>query len=149
MNTKILTEVFSETDLTYIQQLDERQRRLYCATRAINIGKHGVAAVCASIHISKNTIYRGIPKYNPIKYKLFAHITRSWSGVPLLSAEYACKKANETTTSKGLVVVASINSKEYQTQRTLDESYVSERQKRIIFDEQLPKWNYVVRCKSA
>jgi hypothetical protein len=41
------------------------------------------------------------------------------------------------------------NSKEYQTQRTLDESYESERQKRIIFDEQLPKWNYVVRCKSA
>lgn len=43
MNTKILAEVFSETDLTYIQQLDERQRRQYCATRAINIGKHGVA----------------------------------------------------------------------------------------------------------
>lgn len=64
MNTKILAEVFSETDLTYIQQLDERQRRLYCATRAINIGKHGVAAVCASIHISKNTIYRGIRKLN-------------------------------------------------------------------------------------
>ena len=76
MNTKILAEVFSETDLTYIQQLDERQHRLYCATRAISIGKHGVAG-------------------------------------------------------------------------TLDESYVSERQKRIIFDEQLPKWNYVVRCKSA
>lgn len=55
MNTKILAEVFSETDLTYIQQLDERQRRLYCATRAINIGKHGVADVCASIHISKNS----------------------------------------------------------------------------------------------
>ena len=64
MNTKILTKVFSETDLTYIQQLDERQRRLYCATRAINIGKHGVAAVCASIHISKNTIYRGIRELN-------------------------------------------------------------------------------------
>ena len=47
MNTKILAEVFSETDLTYIQQLDERQYRLYCATRAISIGKHGVAAVCA------------------------------------------------------------------------------------------------------
>ena len=64
MNTKILTKVFSETDLTYIQQLDERQRRLYCATRAINIGKHGVAAMCASIHISKNTIYRDIRKLN-------------------------------------------------------------------------------------
>ena len=59
MNPKILAEVFSETDLTYIQQLDERQRRLYCATRAINLGKHGVVAVCTSIHISKNTIYRG------------------------------------------------------------------------------------------
>ena len=88
-------------------------------------------------------------KYNPIEHRLFAHITRAWSGVPLLSAEYACKKANETTTSKGLVVIAFINSKEYQTQRTLDESYESERQRRIIFDEQLPKWNYVVRCKSA
>ena len=64
MNTKILAEVFSETDLTYIQQLDERQYRLYCATRAISIGKHGVAAVCASIHISKNTIYRGIRELN-------------------------------------------------------------------------------------
>ena len=50
--------------MTYIQQLDERQCRLYCATRAINIGKHGVAAVCASIHISKNTIYRGIRELN-------------------------------------------------------------------------------------
>ena len=67
----------------------------------------------------------------------------------MLSAEYACKKGDETTTSKGLVGVASINSKEYKTQRTLDESYASERQKRIIFDEQLTKWNYFVRCKSA
>ena len=405
MNTKILAEVFSKTDLTYIQQLDERQRRLYCATRAIQIGKHGVAAVCASIRIARNTVYKGIrelkhkttlpkksvrasgggrkpileehpeyltlfdeivqnrtaglpqndsvrwldvsptqiiqvfqehdinisayivhemiklrgfkkrsfhkpqtlkevenrdaqfkvveatwascasqgipvlsidtkkkemlgnfkragkvfsqhelaaldhdfasfsngtivphgiydvernvgyltigkshdtaefvcdniariwkdylqweypdataicilcdgggsnsashhifkqelvklaatlgldiiivhyppycSKYNPIEHRLFAHITRSWSGVPLLSAEYACMKANETTTSKGLVVIASINSKEYQTQRTLDESYESERLKRIVFDERLPKWNYVVRCKSA
>ena len=80
-------------------------------------------------------------KYNPIEHRLFAHITRSWSGVPLLSAEYACKKSNETTTSKGLVVIASINSKEYQTQRTLDESYESERLKRIVFDERLPKWS--------
>ncbi len=88
-------------------------------------------------------------KFNPIEHNLFAHITRAWSGVPLLSAEYACKKANETTTSKGLVVNASINTNVYQTQRTLDDSYMSERQKRIIFDELLPKWNYIVRCKSA
>lgn len=63
-------------------------------------------------------------KYNPIEHKLFAHITRSWNGVPLLPAEYACKKANKTTTSKELVVVASINSKEYQTQRTLDKWFI-------------------------
>ena len=44
-------------------------------------------------------------KYNQIEHKLFAHITKSWSGVPLLSAEYACRKANETTTSKGLVLL--------------------------------------------
>ncbi|MQN60498.1 hypothetical protein [Segatella copri] len=50
--------------MIYIQQLDERLRRLYCTTRAIIIGKHGVAAVRASIHISKNIIYRGIRKVN-------------------------------------------------------------------------------------
>lgn len=64
MNTKILAEVFSETDLKFIQQLDERQHRLYCATKTINIGKHGVTAVCNSIYISKNTIYRGFRELN-------------------------------------------------------------------------------------
>lgn len=109
-------------------------------------------SLCVTTSLELDIIIAHYPpycsKYNPIEHKLFAHITRSWSGVPLLYAEYACRKANETTTSKGLVV-ATINSKEYQTQTTLDESYVSERQKRIRVDKQLPKWNYVVRCKSA
>ncbi len=59
------------------------------------------------------------------------------------------KKASETTTSKGLVVYAAVNSKEHQTQRTIGESYESEREKRIVFDKLLPKWNYVVKCKSG
>ncbi len=38
MNTKILAEVFSKTDLTYIQQLDERQRRwTSCVHRGIPV----------------------------------------------------------------------------------------------------------------
>lgn len=116
-----------------------------------HIFKHELMKLAASLGLDIIMVHYPpyCSKYNPIEHRLFAHIRRAWSGIPLLSAEYACEKANQTTTSKGLVVYASINSKEYQTQRTLDESYESERQKRIIFDKQLPKWNYVVRCKSA
>jgi len=36
---------------------------------------------------------------------------------------------------------AAVNSKEYQTQRTIGESYESERKGRIVFGKLLPKWN--------
>ena len=53
--------------------------------------------------------------------------TRSWSGAPLLS------------------IVATINQRTYETKRPIKESYESEKSKRIIFDDELPKWNYLIR----
>jgi len=85
-------------------------------------------------------------KYNPIEHRLFAHITRSWSGVPLLSVEQACRKAGETKTSKGLTVYATINSKNHETNRPVDSTFESDKSKMIIFDDKLPKWNYLVKA---
>lgn len=38
-------------------------------------------------------------KYNPIEHRMFAPITRSWSGAPLLSVEMARQRAASTKTS--------------------------------------------------
>jgi len=84
-------------------------------------------------------------KYNPIEHRLFSQITRSWSGAPLLSIEDAARRAAETTTSKGLTVYVDINTKTYEIQRPVDESYDKELKHRVIFQDNLPKWNYLVK----
>lgn len=84
-------------------------------------------------------------KYNPIEHRLFSQITRSWSGAPLLSIEDAVRRAAETTTSKGLTVYVDINTKTYDIQRPIDESYERDRRRRIIPMDSLPRWNYLVK----
>ena len=81
-------------------------------------------------------------KFNPIEHRLFAAISRSWSGAPLLSARDAKKRAESTTTSKGLTVHVDINDREYETKRKVGETYKDEVARRIVFDTKLPKWNY-------
>ena len=81
-------------------------------------------------------------KFNPIEHRLFAAISRSWSGASLMSARDAKKRAESTTTSKGLTVHVDINDKEYETKRKVGETYKDEVARRIVFDTKLPKWNY-------
>lgn len=81
-------------------------------------------------------------KFNPIEHRLFAAISRSWSGAPLLSVENAKKRAESTTTSKGLTVHVDINERVYETKRKVGETYKDDVAKRIVFDTKLPKWNY-------
>ena len=85
-------------------------------------------------------------KYNPIEHRMFAPITRSWSGAPLLSVEMARQRAASTKTSKGLKVYATINDKSYETKRPIESTFESDKQKYIIFDDCLPKWNYLVKA---
>ena len=84
-------------------------------------------------------------KYNPIEHCMFGPISRSWSGAPLLTIEDAKIRAENTVTRKGLSIIATINQRTYETKRTIGESYESEKSSRIIFDETLPKWNYVIK----
>jgi transposase len=84
-------------------------------------------------------------KFNPIEHRLFSHITRSWSGAPLLSVEDAAKRAAGTTTSKGLTVKVDINVKMYEIQRPIDKEYQKRVEKRIVFYQKIPKWNYLIK----
>ena len=84
-------------------------------------------------------------KYNPIEHCIFGPITRSWSGAPLLSVEDARKRAKATVTKKGLSIIATINQRTYETKRSLEKSYESQKSKRIVFDDEYPRWNYLIR----
>lgn len=83
-------------------------------------------------------------KHNPIEHRLFSQITRSWNGSPLTSALNACKRAANTVTKTGLKVYSYISRKQYETKRALRDSLKEEISRRIIFDDKLPDWNYLI-----
>lgn len=84
-------------------------------------------------------------KFNPIEHRLFSQITRSWSGAPILDMQDAVSRAAKTTTSKGLTVYVNINNKNYDIQRTIDKSYGRKLKTQIVFQQKLPKWNYLIK----
>ena len=84
-------------------------------------------------------------KYNPIEHCMFGPLTRSWLGAPLMSIEDARRRAEATVTKKGLSIIATVNQRTYETKRPISESYESDSRKRINFDDELPKLNYLVK----
>ncbi|MGM9768105.1 MAG: hypothetical protein ACI3Z0_06550 [Candidatus Cryptobacteroides sp.] len=84
-------------------------------------------------------------KFNPIEHRLFSQITRSWSGVPLMSLQNAADWAAMITIKKGLKVHVHINSKTYDIKRPIDESYQKRLARQGVFAQELGKWNYLVK----
>ena len=84
-------------------------------------------------------------KFNPIEHRLFSQITRSWSGAPLLSVEDAANRAADTTTKKGLKVYVDVVDQIYGIKRTLDDDYERKLRWKVVFDPNLPKWNYLIK----
>lgn len=81
-------------------------------------------------------------KYNPIEHRLFPHLQRSWEGVLFSDYEIIKERAEQTTTQRGLKVVAWINEKLYQSGRKYSADF--KETMTIAFDELLPKWNYQI-----
>ena len=53
-------EVLSDIDVTLVSQLNEREKRLFLATRASHLGRHGVKLVAMASGVDRKTIYKGI-----------------------------------------------------------------------------------------
>lgn len=81
-------------------------------------------------------------KYNPIEHRLFPHLQHSWDGVLFSDYQVIKERVEKTTTKTGLKVVAWINEKVYQSGRKYSENF--KETMKIVFDETLPKWNYVI-----
>ena len=80
-------------------------------------------------------------KYNPIEHRLFPHVTRACQGVIFKSVELVKELMAKTNTASGLRVTVNIIDKVYQTGRKATDQFTEKMP--IVFDEYLPKWNYV------
>jgi len=84
-------------------------------------------------------------KYNPIEHRLFSQITRAWQGVPFYNIQFVKELTDDTTTRTGLMVYSHINTKKYLTKRTVDTQFKNDFNNQIIFDDNIPKWNYLIK----
>ncbi len=81
-------------------------------------------------------------KYNPIEHRLFPHVTRALSGFMLDSVQTVKRLIEQRAKTKtGLKVVVNIIHKVYETGKKASKEFLDNIP--IVFDEFLPKWNYV------
>lgn len=81
-------------------------------------------------------------KWNPIEHRVFPHVTRSLSGVPLNSIDEAKKRIESTKTKTGLTVAVAVIKKKYQKGKKAAKDFM--KHMKISFGDSLPKLNYTI-----
>jgi hypothetical protein len=116
----------SSRRLTFKEQLQRVVDRIDCAIRVAHYPP-------------------GCSKYNPIEHRVFPHVTRSAKGVLLQSLEMYRDLVRGTATSNGLRVFVRALRGLYEKGKAAIVQSAS--QLRILFDDHLPLWNYLVLPK--
>jgi hypothetical protein len=86
-------------------------------------------------------------KYNPIEHRLFPHVTRACAGIVFRCVELVERLVARTATSTGLWVTVDVLDRVYETGLKVAADFKATM--RIVFDEVLPKWNYVAKAAAA
>ncbi len=81
-------------------------------------------------------------KWNPIEHRVFPHVTRSLSGVPLNTIDEAKEKIGLSKTKTGLTVVVDIISKTYQLGKQVAKDFMDSI--KIKCEKSLPQFNYTI-----
>ena len=79
-------------------------------------------------------------KWNPVEHRVFPHMTRAMQGVVFSSHELVKDLIETTSTKTGLQVIAHIVAKGYEIGKKVTDDFKDTM--RILFDENLGKWNY-------
>jgi hypothetical protein len=82
----------------------------------------------------------GCSKYDPIEHRFFPHVTRACQGVVFTTLQLVQKKMAETCTEPGLRATVDILPGNYPIGEKPPANY--KKNMRIVFDEELPAWNY-------
>jgi hypothetical protein len=94
-----------------------------------------------AIHVSH--LPPGTSKWNKIEHRLFSFISINWRGRPLRTYETVVNLIGNTTNSRGLVVRASIDRRNYPTGKKVSAKEM--RALNIEPDDFHGDWNYVIR----
>jgi len=88
----------------------------------------------------------GTSKWNKIEHRLFSFITSNWRGRPLVSHQTIVNLIASTTTRKGLIVKAALDTNQYETKiKVTDEQLERLRLQRHKFHGD---WNYTLSPRS-
>ena len=88
----------------------------------------------------------GKAKFNKIEHRLFCLISNNWRGRPLESIETVLNLIRHTTSTTGLRVYASLDETVYETK--IDTNQDMLRRTLVVFDDDLPLWNYTIYPES-
>ena len=103
--------------------------------------QHFVDKVGVSVRVTHYPPYTS--KWNPIEHRLFPHISRALSGIPLTCIKQMKKIISSVTSSTGLITSARIISKVFNIGKRATKEMVEKLN--IEFDKILPELNYVIR----
>jgi len=85
----------------------------------------------------------GTSKWNKIEHRLFSFITQNWRGKPLVSRQAVVELISSTTTRKGLVVRAALDTHAYETGVKVPDAELAKiKLKRHDFHGD---WNYTIK----
>ena len=122
---------------------------IFCDAGGANSYRHNIFK--SELQTLANTINMSIKivhyppytsKWNPIEHRVFPHVTRALSGVPLNSIEEVKTKISSAKTKTGLTVVADIMKKTYKTGKEVTKDFMTHL--KIKFGDSLPKLNYTI-----
>ena len=82
----------------------------------------------------------GTSKWNKIEHRMFCHITQNWRGKPLENLAMIIDLIGHTTTAKGLVIRAELDSTPYAKGRTVSEEDMA--RIHLVPDAFHGEWNY-------
>lgn len=88
----------------------------------------------------------GCSKWNPIEHRLFSEISKTWAGCPLRSYDVMLQYLCETKTQTGLLVAATLVTKEYS--KGIKVSNEAMAALNLHAHAICPQWNYTIAPRS-
>ena len=79
-------------------------------------------------------------KYNPIEHRFFPHVSRACRGMIFTNVEQVMHTMAKANTTQGLQTTVHLLQGDYPLGEKVPENY--KQTMRILFDEELPAWNY-------
>jgi hypothetical protein len=87
----------------------------------------------------------GTSKWNKVEHRLFSFITNNWRGKPLVSHQVIVNLIANTTTTKGLIVKAALDTASYETGITVTDEQMAKL--KITTANFHGEWNYTITPK--